>query len=278
MHFVQSCVGSLLCHARAVDSAMLSAPNEISGSQASPPQKTMNACTMLLDCAATHPLAIMRCQASAMALNVDADAACLASRNARSCHAGHCILSDKPLPPPAIPNPQPNGAILTVCKTIRGVMSSAAEAETGGVCGNGQDITAIRISLHALGHPQTAAPLKTDDSTSHSFVHANIEQRRSKTWDMRWNWLRDKATHQQLCMCWAKGADNNADYFTKHHPPSHHLAILPKYVLNAHQVTTLNHLLGARVCSNPDRYTAVTSNEHPKCQRLSPSIKLTQSS
>jgi hypothetical protein len=60
MHFVQSCVGSLLYYARAVDSTMLPAINEISGSQASPTQKRMNACTMLLDYAASYPLAIIR--------------------------------------------------------------------------------------------------------------------------------------------------------------------------------------------------------------------------
>jgi hypothetical protein len=64
-------------------------------------------------------------------------------------------------------------------------MTSAAEAETAGVFGNGQEIIACRISLQALGHPQPATPLKTDNSTSNSFVHANIKQRRSKTWDMR---------------------------------------------------------------------------------------------
>jgi hypothetical protein len=47
--------------------------------------------------------------------------------------------------------------------------------------------------LPGFGHPQLATPLKTDNSTSNSFVHANIKQRRSKTWDMRWNWLRDKS-------------------------------------------------------------------------------------
>ena len=72
---------------------------------------------------------------------------------------------------------------------------------------------------------------------------------------MRWNWFRDKATHQQLRMYWAKGTDNNADYFTKHHPPSHHLPTRAQYVLNAHQVTTLTRLLGARVCSDTDRYS-----------------------
>jgi hypothetical protein len=123
-----------------------------------------------------------------MAPNVNTDAAYLVLPNARSRYAGHYILSDTPPPPPEIPNPKPNGAILTVCKTIRNVsMTSAAEAETAGVFGNGQEIIAIRTSLQALSHPQLATLLKTDNSTSNSFVHANIKQHRSKTWHMRWN-------------------------------------------------------------------------------------------
>ena len=50
--------------------------------------------------------------------DVDTDAAYLVLPNARSRYAGHYILSDTPPPPPEIPNPKPNGAILTVCKTI----------------------------------------------------------------------------------------------------------------------------------------------------------------
>jgi hypothetical protein len=89
IYFVQSCVGSLLYYARAVDATMLPAINEISGSQASPTQKTKNACTMLLDYAATYPLAIIRYYASNMALNVDTDAAYLVLPNAQSCFASH---------------------------------------------------------------------------------------------------------------------------------------------------------------------------------------------
>ena len=177
-----------------------------------------------------------------MILHVDTDAAYLVLPNARSRHAGHYFLSNTPSPPPATPTPKPNGAILTVCKTIRNVMTSAAEAETAGVFGNGQEIIACRISLQALGHPQPATPLKTDNSTSNSFVHANIKQRRSKTWDMRWNWLRDKATHQQLRIYWDKGSNNDGDYFTKHHPPTIHLEQRPRYVLNAHHLTAPNAL------------------------------------
>jgi hypothetical protein len=255
--YVQSCVGSFLYYARAVDATMLPAINEISGSQAKPTTNTLQACKMLMDYAATYPVAIIRYFASDMILHVDSDAAYLVLPNARSRYAGHYFLSDRPPPPPTKPSPKPNGAILTVCKTIRGVMASAAEAETGGVYGNAQEALACRISLLALGHPQPATPLKTDNSTANSFVHANIKQRRSKTWDMRWNWLRDKATHEHLRIYWDKGVNNDADYFTKHHPPSHHLTERPRYVLNAHRLTAViravTRHLGARVCSYRDR-------------------------
>jgi hypothetical protein len=227
----------------------------------------MKACTMLMDYASTHPNAIIRYHASDMILHIDSDAAYLVLPNARSRYAGLYFLSDNPPAFPAKPNPKPNGAVLTICKTIRNVMASAAESETGGVFGNAQEAIACRISLLALGHPQPATPLKTDNSTAHSFVHANIKQRRSKTWDMRWNWLRDKETHKQLRIYWEKGQSNNADYFTKHHPPAHHILMRPRYVLNAHQIATSLisklkakqtrrpfRLPGARVCSSADRY------------------------
>jgi hypothetical protein len=82
---------------------------------------------------------------------------------------------------------------------------------------NGQKIIAIRILFTSFGgHPQPATPLKTvAQPRTESFVHANIKQRRSKTWDMRWNWLQDKATHKELRVHWAKGADNGRRLFHK---------------------------------------------------------------
>ena len=77
----------------------------------------MNACTMLLDYAATYPLAIIRYHASDMALNTDTDAAYLVLPNARSRYASNYILCNTPPPSLEIPNPKPNGAILTICKT-----------------------------------------------------------------------------------------------------------------------------------------------------------------
>jgi hypothetical protein len=91
-------------------------------------------------------------------------------------------------------------------------MGSAAKTESGGVYGNAQEAIACRISLRALGHPQPPTPIKTDNSTANSFVHANIKQRHSKTWDMQWNWLRDKAT-QTATNLLGQGRDSKASSF-----------------------------------------------------------------
>ena len=65
---------------------------------------------------------------------------------------------------------------------------------------------------------------------------------------MRWNWLRDKQTLENLLFFWDAGTNNYADYFTKHHPPSHHLAMRPTYILNGHNA----------VSSYASSYSAIT--------------------
>ena len=40
--------------------------------------------------------------------------------------------------------------------------------------------------------------------------------------DMRFYWIRDRVRQGHFLISWRKGADNLADYFTKHHLPSHH--------------------------------------------------------
>jgi hypothetical protein len=132
---------------------------------------------MLMDYAAAHPLSIIRYKASDIILHVDSDAAYLVQQNARSMYAGHFYLSSTPPKLPTKPNPPRNGPILTVCKTIRNVIASAAEGETGGLYSNAQDTIICRITLEELGHPHPPTPIKTDNTTANSFVHSNIKKR-----------------------------------------------------------------------------------------------------
>ena len=57
------------------------------------------------------------------------------------------------------------------------------------------------------------------------FVHNNIHQKKSKSWDMRYHWLRDHQTQYQFNIYWDKGYNNHADYFTKYHPAKYHQEI-----------------------------------------------------
>jgi hypothetical protein len=84
------------------------------------------------------------------------------------------FLTDTPTTNP--PKPRPNGAIRVLCKTIRGVPASAAEAETGSLFLKGQEAIPIITALEEMGHrqPTTVTPLKTDNSTAHDILKAQV--------------------------------------------------------------------------------------------------------
>jgi hypothetical protein len=251
---IQAIVGSLLYYARAVDPTMLPALNEIGTQQSAPTESTKIKADMLLDYACTYPNAKIRYYASDMVLHVDSDAAYLVLPNAKSRIAGHYYLSATPPKPPLKPSPPLNGPILTECRTLRNVVASAAEAETGGLFHNAQTCLPIRVALEELGHPQPPTPLKTDNSTATAFVHSSMKQKRSKSWDMRYHWLRDRQLKDQLRIYWDKGSNNDADYFTKHHPPKYHQMMRSKYILKANLIRIVrNSLSSSRVrgCVSP---------------------------
>ena len=188
---------------------------------------------MVLDYVATYPNTVQRFYKSDMILHVDSDAAFLVQPGAKSRIAGSYILSSNPTSLLTTITRQQNAPILVECKTLRHVVASAAEAETGALFHNGQNIIAIRRILETLNHPQPPTPLKTDNSTAHGYAHNTIKLKKSKSWDMRYHWLRDQAQKSNLHIFWHKGSDNDADYFTKHFPPKYHRQIRPRYVLNA---------------------------------------------
>ena len=46
---------------------------------------------------------------------------------------------------------------------------------------------------------------------------------------MKWHWLRYKEKLKKLRVYWDKGTKNNTDYFIKHHTPTHHRQMRPRY-------------------------------------------------
>ena len=234
MH-IQTVLGTLLFYARAVDSTMLATIGALATQQAKGTEATMRALTQLLNYCATHPDAVIRYHASQMIIWIESDASYLTAPKARSRAAGYFYLSDKPTNPdeppgPNDPPPTPNGAVHVLCQIMHEVMSSAAEAELGALFHNAKEGCSLRIALEEMGHPQPPTPLQTDNSTASGIANDSVKQKRSKAIDMRFYWTRDRVRQKQFLIYWKKGILNKADYFSKHHPASHHQAIRSSYL------------------------------------------------
>jgi len=229
---VQQISGLFLYYSRGCDPTIITALNEISNQQAAPTEQTRKACDMLLDYLHTYPKATIRYHASDMVLAICSDAAYLVLPNARSRAAGHFYLTNLPGATSSPPRPTPNGTIHMLCKTIRSVAASASEAETAALFLNAQEAVPIITALEEMGHkqPPTGNPLETDSSTAHGILHAQVRMRKSKAFDMKYHWVKDRVEQKQFNLFWAPGRFNSADYVSKHHPPAHHKLMRPKYL------------------------------------------------
>ncbi len=229
---VQEIIGCLLYYARAVDSTLLAALGTLGEQQANSTQATLAAITQLLNYCDTHPTAEIEFVASDMILHVDSDASYLSCSKARSRAAGYHYLSSCPTEPLSASSPTPptNGAIHVHCQIMREVLSSAAEAELGALFLNGKEACPLRLCLEELGHSQPPTPIQTDNSTASGIANDTVKQKRSKAVDMRFYWIRDRVRQGQYHVYWRPGKQNKADYFSKHHPPKHHQAILSAYI------------------------------------------------
>jgi hypothetical protein len=233
---VQEILGTLLFYARAVDNTMLTAIGAIATQQSKGTKQTMQAIVQLLNYCATHPNAVIRFHASDMILWVESDASYLSEPKGRSRAGGFHYLSNRPAAPPTTTDKPPplNGPINVVCHIMREVLSSAAEAELGALFYNCKEACPIRTTLEELGHPQPPTPIQTDNSTAAGIANDTVKQKRSKAIDMRFYWVRDRVRQKQFHIFWRQGSTNKADYFTKHHPSSHHQQVRTTYLHEPH--------------------------------------------
>ena len=195
---------------------MLVALNAIATQQASPTQKTMERVKQLLDYCASQEEAVLTYHSSDMILAIHSDAGYLNESKVRSRAGGHFFLSSD------VQNPPNNGAVLTIAQIIDAVMSSAAEAELGALFINAKEAVHMRRILQEMGHPQPRTPIQTDNSTAEGVINSRVRPKRTKSMDMRFEWLLDREQQGQFKIYWRPGKTNLADYFTKHHPPTHH--------------------------------------------------------
>ncbi len=229
---------------------MLAALGSLASAQSKGTAATAQAATQLLNYCATHPNAEVCFQASDMCLHVHSDASYLCESQARSRVGGLFFLSSSASTPPnpdATPPPI-NGAILVVSSILTAVMSSATEAESGALFYNAKKATVLHVTLDAMGYPQPATPIQTDNACAAEIANDTVKQRRSKAMDMRFYWVQDRVSNGDFIIHWRHGADNLADYFTKHHSPAHHRLMRSRYLVDLHRPSFLAPTLLPRGC------------------------------
>ena len=189
-----------------------------------------------------------------MGLWIDSNTSFASIRNARSRVSGFFYLSLHPSKIPKHHDPPPNVPIFVLCRIMKMVLLSAAEAAYGGIFINAKEGVPIRTTLQELGHNQTkmVTPLKIDNSTVRSIVHNNVSQKKSRCFDMGIHWIRDRAKHVQFNVYWKPGSNNKVGYVTKHHPPAVHREIRPTYLYVPSYPTS-----SLRGCVNPGIPTTV---------------------
>jgi len=182
-----------------------------------------------------------------MILKVHSDSSYLNEPQARSRVGGHFYMGNKDTKPECY-----NGPILNISTIMKNVMSSAAEAEVGSLFNNCKEAVTIRTILEQLGHEQPATPVQVDNSTADGFANKKIKQQRSRTMDMRFYWIQDRVQQGQFHIYWAPANLNLADYFTKHHAPTHHRNMRHHYIHETNHIqfiSTIRHDL--RGCVKP---------------------------
>ena len=174
-----------------VDPCIKPALNEIRTMQAKPTEATNAKAQMLMDYLHFHPDATLRYHASDMILQFEADSAYLVLPKVRSRAAAWYILGNDPT---TTSKPMSNAPLHVLCNTLKNVVSSAAEAETGGIFLATQKACPMRIVLAELGRPQppNGTPVFNDNSTATGILNASLRQKLSKAFDMRFYWVRDR--------------------------------------------------------------------------------------
>jgi hypothetical protein len=153
--------------------------NDIATEQTKATERMQAATNQMLDYLATHPDATLRYHASGTILHIHSDASYISVSNTQSPLGGLFFLGNKSPEQETL-----NGSILNVAAIIKNVVASAAESEVGACFHNAQSGTALRVTLTELGHTQSPAPLRMDNSTAYGILNETIKQKRSKAMDM----------------------------------------------------------------------------------------------
>ena len=100
--------------------------------------------------------------------------------------------------------------------------ASGAEAEYAALYETARLLLPMRQYLTELGYPQPATLILCDNAVAVKLANDNLVEKKSKTFDMRFHWIKDRVQQGQFEVAWRKGSQNLSDIFTKLLPVSQH--------------------------------------------------------
>ncbi len=130
---------------------------------------------------------------------------------------------------------------MTNATIIKAVMSSAAEAELGALFLNAKEAVYLRQILTKMGHLQPRTPIQTNNTMAEGVINNKIQPKQTKVMDMCFHWLCNREAQGQFRIYCRPGKSNLADYFTKHHPPAHHVNVRAEFLTKVKELAEARH-------------------------------------
>jgi hypothetical protein len=237
---VQKIVGSIFYYSRAVDMMVLMTLSAIAVEQTKAMTKTLGKCMQPLDYLASNSEAKVKFYASDMIMNIHSDTSYLSETGARSRACGHFFMGWMPEHGEPI---KVNEAFDVNATILKFTVASAAEAKLGALFHNCQDGIIFQKTLVDMGHPQPKTPIHCNNATAVGIANNTIKRQRSQSMEMRFFWVGDKVAQDMFELRWHPGQENLADYQSKHHIESHHIAVRPWYLLTENSPRVLPRAL-----------------------------------
>jgi hypothetical protein len=254
--WIQQVVGCLLFYARALDLFVLIAVCQLSSHQSNSTQHDLSSAHRLINHVSSQRNPHKTIHPSSMALWCCTDASYLSRPKSGSVAGCSVGLGDPPSyllnPPPesrrqsfktkqtlirasrliqfhpSVTSPTPithNAPLHAFCQRIPVVVASVAEAEYAAAFGRGQVLVELTLTLTSLGHPPPL--LFVDNECAIGLTTSSVRPKKSKSIEMRLDWLKERASQQFFCLVFIPGLINPADFFTKILPIYRHIAALP---------------------------------------------------
>jgi hypothetical protein len=111
-----------------------------------------------------------------------------------------------------------NGTIECMSLVSKVVVSSACEAEYGGIFVLAKKAIPFMETVSDLGYPQSTCTLITDNKPAITIAQDAKVIGISKSFDMRFHWIKDRVNQKQFDLCYWETENIQADFLTKIFP------------------------------------------------------------